>query len=105
MKTPSSCGEAYKVLVKHFSTEDLAELSRLSKVSRSTLAYWRSCPGARMRKNGRAHLQRIFADSEAGRSTVKRKAGDPGLAQLLEMFQDVRDLLVRIEQRLMDRYS
>ena len=74
MKIPPSCGEAYKVLVKHFGTEDLAELSRLSKVSRSTLAYWRSCPGARMRKNGRAHLQRIFDDSEAGRNTATRRA-------------------------------
>ena len=105
MKTPSSCGEAYKVLVKHFGTEDLAELSRLSKVSRSTLAYWRSCPGARMRKNGRAHLQRIFAEEDGGRGDHRRKAGDPGLAQLLDMFQEVRDLLARIEQRLMGRYS
>ena len=104
MKLPLNCGDAYELLVKHFGTEDLAELSRLTKISRSTLAYWRSCPGARMRKNGRLHLQRIFSGKAAGEA-MKRSARDPGVATLLDMFQEVRDILSRIEQKLMDRYS
>lgn len=103
MKVPANCGEAYRVLVKHFGTEDLGELSRLSGISRSTLAYWRSCPGARMRKNGRAHLQRIFAAGSDFKGPPSSQ--DPGLASLIEMFQEVRDLLVRIEQRFIDRFS
>ena len=105
MRLPQNCGEAYKILVKEFGTEDLAELSRLTKISRSTLAYWRSCPAARMRKNGRQHLQRIFSDQEHSRKLPGRSARDPGVATLLEMFQEVRDILSRIEQKLMDRYS
>lgn len=103
MKSPKNCGEAYKLLVRHFGTEDLGELSRQSSISRSTLAYWRSCPNAKMRKNGRAHLRRIFsAELEAPRAAASR---DPGLASLIELFQEVRDLLVRIEQKFIDRFS
>jgi hypothetical protein len=104
MKLPLNCGDAYDLLAKHFGTEDLGELTRLTKISRSTLAYWRSCPSARMRKNGRLHLQRIFSGKAAGEA-MKRSARDPGVATLLDMFQEVRDILSRIEQKLMDRYS
>lgn len=104
MKIPSSCGEAYKVLSRHFGTEDLGELSRLSKVSRSTLAYWRSCGSARLRKNGRNHLRRIFEEAADGAESPFR-AQDPSLAAILEMFQEVRDILIRIEQKFIDRFS
>lgn len=104
MKIPTSCGDAYSALVKRYGTDDLAELSRFSRISRSTLAYWRSCPKARLRKNGRAHLRRIFG-SETGPNHRHRAGGDPNLEALLEMFQEVRDLLVKIEQKFIDRYS
>ena len=104
MKIPTSCGEAYKVLVRYYGTEDLGELSRLSKVSRSTLAYWRSCGSARLRKNGRNHFRRIFEESSDG-TEIPFKSQDPSLAALLEMFQEVRDILVRIEQKFIDRFS
>lgn len=103
MKMPTSCGEAYELLVRHYGTEDLAELSRLSSISRSTLAYWRSCPDARLRRNGRAHLNRICSEGlvDCRESTPR----DTSLIPLLEMFQEVRDLLVRIEREFNDRYS
>jgi len=103
MKMPTNCGEAYELLVRHYGTDDLAELSRLASISRSTLAYWRSCPDARMRRNGRAHLSRICSDGLA--DCAKTGARDPSLSILLEMFQEVKDLLVRIEQEFNDRHS
>ena len=104
MKIPVSCGEAYKTLSRHFGTEDLGELSRLSKISRSTLAYWRSCGSARLRKNGRNHMRRIFKEVADG-TEVPFRSHDPSLAAILEMFQEVRDILIRIEQKFIDRFS
>ena len=100
---PTKCGEAYELLVRHYGTEDLAELSRLASISRSTLAYWRSCPEARLRKNGRAHLSRICSEGLADCGDTGPR--DKNLRNLLEMFQEVRDLLVRIEQEFNDHYS
>jgi hypothetical protein len=100
---PTNCGEAYKLLVRHYGTEDLAELSRLSSISRSTLAYWRSCPDARLRKNGRAHLSRICSEGLTDCRDIGPR--DKSLSNLLGMFREVRDLLVRIERELNNHYS
>ena len=103
MKMPTNCGKAFELLVKHYGTDDLAELSRLSSISRSTLAYWRSCPDARMRRNGRAHLSRICSENLS--DCIEAPSRGPSLTPLLEMFQEVRDLLVKIEQEFIDRSS
>ncbi len=104
MKVPTSCGESYRLLVKYYGTEDLGDLSRASRISRSTLAYWRSCPKAKLRKNGRAHIHRILSES-AELKGLASSSKDHGVAALIEMFQEVRDLMVRIEQKLIDRFS
>lgn len=102
---PRTCGKAQRLLVKHYGTENLAALSKASGISRSTLAYWKSCPEARMRKNGYRHIQRIFGSAGSDDAAVHLQQGNPNAMALLEVFQEVRDLLSRIEQRLLRIYS
>ena len=102
---PRTCGKAQRLLAKYYGTENLAALSKASGISRSTLAYWKSCPEARMRKNGYRHIQRIFGSGGSDDAALHLQQGNPNAMALLEVFQEVRDLLSRIEQRLLRIYS
>jgi hypothetical protein len=102
---PRTCGKAQSLLVKYYGTENLVALSKASGISRSTLAYWKSCPEARMRKNGYRHIQRIFGSAGSDDAALHLQQGNPNAVALLEVFQEVRDLLSRIEQRLLRIYS
>lgn len=102
---PKTCGKAHELLATYYETENLALLSRKSGVSRSTLAYWKSCPGARMRESGFRHLRRIFSDRPGSDSILKEGSNHPDVMALLEIFQEVRDVLSRIEQQLLRLYS
>ena len=102
---PRTCGKAQRLLARYYGTDNLAALSKASGISRSTLAYWKSCPEARMRKNGYRHLQRIFGGSASDDAARHMQNGNPNVMALLEVFQEVRDILSRIEQRLLRMYS
>jgi hypothetical protein len=102
---PRTCGKAQRLLTKYYGTDNLASLSKASGISRSTLAYWKSCPEARMRKNGYRHLQRIFGSGASGDAARHLQNDNPNVMALLEVFQEVRDILSRIEQRLLRMYS
>jgi len=102
---PRTCGKAQRLLVKYYGTENLAALSKASGISRSTLAYWKSCPEARMRKNGYRHMQRIFGSGDSDSAALHLQKGNPNAMALLEIFQEVKDVLSRIEQRLLRMYS
>jgi hypothetical protein len=102
---PRTCGKAHLLLVEYYGTENLAALSKASGISRSTLAYWKSCPEARMRKNGYRHIRRIFGTGAPADAALLLQKRNPNAVALLEVFQDVKDILSRIEQRLLRIYS
>jgi len=62
MKSPKTGGDFFRLLVRRYGTNRIADLVTLSGINYGTIQNWQERPSARIRRGGKTHYRRLFLE-------------------------------------------